>query len=221
MRLLLLSDLHGDSARTRSILSKAGELDLILVAGDLTEFGGARELDEILSVFGGLLPKLVAIPGNCDRRAARERLAELGISADGRLVERGGLLVAGVGGGSLRSGLTPYERREDELSAALETALAEAGRRAPLLVLSHQPPKGTGADERHGTAVGSSSLRALLDASAPLLWACGHIHESHCARRLGPSLVVNPGPANRGRYAILRIEEGKPGCFEASAELFS
>ena len=226
MRLLALADIHGDVERLRHVLASAGQVDLALVAGDFTEFGGAEELDAVLEAFGELRSKLVAVPGNCDRKAARERLAELGLSVDGLVLERGGVFTAGVGGGILRTGLTPYERRDEDLAAALQAAFAESGRMAaaglaaPLVALSHQPPKDSGADDRRGTAVGSPALRAVLDAVAPLLWVCGHIHESPCARRLGPSLVLNPGPVNKGRYAIVDIEEAADGAFRAAAQLF-
>ena len=88
----------------------------------------------------------------------------------------------------------------------------------PLVVLSHQPPKDSGADERRGVSVGSPALRKVLDAAAPALWICGHIHESPCARRVGDCLVVNPGPAKEGRYAIIRLDRDG-GTWTASAEL--
>jgi len=224
MRLLALSDVHGDVRHIADIVSSAGEVDLVLVAGDLTEFGGAAELDAVLAAFGELRLKFVAVPGNCDRKAARERLMDLSLSADGTLVERGGVLTAGVGGGALRTGLTPYERGEEELAAAMRSAIeARVGSTLaglPLVALSHQPPKDSGADERRGAAVGSAELRAILDSVRPLLWVCGHIHESPCARRIGASLVVNPGPAKDGKYALARLERDATGTWTAEAELF-
>jgi Icc-related predicted phosphoesterase len=166
----------------------------------------------------------VTVPGNCDRKTARERLAALGLSADGSLVERGGVMTAGVGGGALRTGLTPYERGEEELAAALRGAIGPRGSLPrdgmPLVALSHQPPRDSGADERRGSTVGSIALRRILDSVQPALWVCGHIHESPSVRRIGASLVVNPGPAKDGRYAKARLERDRSGAWTASAELF-
>lgn len=223
MRILALSDIHGHAERLERILGSAGEVDLVLVAGDLTDFGGAAELDLVLAAMDGQAGKIVAVPGNCDKRAARERLEELGLSADGRLVERPGALVAGVGGSLLRTGFTPYERYDEELAEALQTALDEAAllhSDAPVIVLSHQPPRGTGADERRGASTGSHELRAILELEEPLLWVCGHIHESPCAFRVGSCLVLNPGPAGEGAWAIVELEREGGGPWYAEAELF-
>src|SRR5512145_1236480 len=168
MRLLAVSDIHGRDSRLSEIAREAGEVDLVLIAGDLTDFGGALELDKVIAATGNLAGKILAVPGNCDKRSARERLEDLGLSADGKLVEMAGVLCAGVGGSLLRTGFTPYERHDEELSAALQSALDAAERHtsshnAPLVVLSHQPPWDTGADERHGAPTGSSELRAILE----------------------------------------------------------
>jgi len=219
MLILALSDIHGEVDALSDTLSRTPEVDLVLVAGDFTEFGGASELGEVLEAFGEARSRLVAVPGNCDRRTARERLAGLGLSADGRLVERSGVLVAGVGGGLLRTGLTPYERHDEELASGLRASLDEGASRAqdgsPLVVLSHQPPKDSGADMRRGVAVGSRALRAVLDSARPVLWVCGHIHESPCAQLVGGSLVVNPGAAKDGRYALVSLERDGAGAWSA------
>jgi Icc-related predicted phosphoesterase len=222
MVILALSDIHGETEALAGVLPALREADLVLVAGDITDFGDAEELEMALQQLGDVRERLVAVPGNCDRKAARERLDVLGLSADGRLVERSGVLVAGVGGGIMRTGLTPYERRDEDLAASLRSSLALAAARLrrgqPLVVLSHQPPKGSGADERRSMAVGSRALREILDVEGPPLWICGHIHESPCARRAGRCLVVNPGPAKEGRYALVRLDRSN-GSWIASAEL--
>jgi Icc-related predicted phosphoesterase len=220
MTLLVIADIHGDIEALSGMLPLIRSSDFILLAGDLTEFGGAQEVDEVISLLGS--ERLIAVPGNCDRRAARERLAALGVSADGRLVERPGILVAGVGGGLVRTGLTPYERREEELAANLKASLEKGAERAkgglPLVVLSHQPPKDSGADLRRGVSVGSRALRDILDSERPPLWVCGHIHESPCAARHGRCLLVNPGPAKDGRYALVRLEKNGGGSWGANLE---
>ena len=222
MLILAISDIHGRAERLPKIVLEVPDADLVLVSGDLTDFGGLDELEEVLAALGAKGSRLVVVPGNCDKRATRERLVKLGLSADGRLVERSGALIAGAGGSSLRTGLTPYERHEEAIADALRDAFEEARRDSggkPLLVLSHQPPQDSGADMRRGACVGSPTLRLILDRVQPPLWVCGHIHESPCASRIGACLVVNPGPAAEGRYALVNLERRGEGEWWAEAEL--
>ncbi|MDA8425136.1 MAG: metallophosphoesterase family protein [Treponema sp.] len=223
MRLLILSDLHGAVEALAELDQSMRSADLILIAGDLTDFGGSKELRALLDVLGPFRSKMAAVPGNCDRRGARELLEQEGLSADGRLLDTGGALVAGSGGGILHTGLTPYERRDEELGASLETALANrpggASKGRPLIVLSHTPPRDSGADNRHGSALGSRRYKDILEKERPPLWACGHIHESRSSARRGATLVVNPGAFKEGFFATVELRESSGELWHADAEL--
>ena len=63
MKLLALSDLHGDYSHIGSILNRAGQIDAVLIAGDLTDFGPDEKALKLLEMFK--VPVL-AVPGNCD-----------------------------------------------------------------------------------------------------------------------------------------------------------
>ncbi|MCK5342684.1 MAG: hypothetical protein KAR20_04730, partial [Candidatus Heimdallarchaeota archaeon] len=43
----------------------------------------------------------------------------------------------------------------------------------------------------------------------PALVLCGHMHEYQGKKRLGESLIVNPGAACDGKCAIIDFDEGK------------
>lgn len=226
MRVLVISDLHGSEEALRAVLPEAELCDLVLYAGDLTDFGGEREARRLLELLEPCLPRLAAVPGNCDRRGARAALEASGSSAEGRLLRKAGFAILGSGGAQRRSGLTPYERPDEELASDLyagaeELSLSAAGPgpAAPLLVLSHAPPRGSGADLRKGEGVGSPALAVALERLSPLLWACGHIHESPFAGQVGETLVANPGPLREGRYAIATLDRDPGGGWRASAEL--
>jgi Icc-related predicted phosphoesterase len=221
MLILAISDIHGAFDRLAAMSGPCREADLVLVAGDLTDFGGAAEAARAIEALKWAGGRIAAVPGNCDKQGARAAMEESGISADGRLLELGGALVAGSGGSPLRTGMTPYERRDrdiaDALLACLEGAIEPDGK--PLIVLTHAPPKDSGADERKGSRTGSLALKEALASIAPALWVCGHIHESPCARLSGRSLVVNPGPLHDGRYALIELERESGGAWRAAAEL--
>ncbi|MFA4935856.1 MAG: metallophosphoesterase, partial [Candidatus Methanoperedens sp.] len=63
MKLLALSDLHGDYSHVDSILEKAGDFDVVLLAGDITNFGPDNHALELLKMFK---QPILAVPGNCD-----------------------------------------------------------------------------------------------------------------------------------------------------------
>lgn len=210
MRLLLLADIHGKNERIRAIFPEIKLADMILVAGDLTDFGGAEEASKILSLLRVGHAAIAVVPGNCDRIAARRFFEDEGVSTDGRLIRHEGALVVGSGGGVVRTGLTPYERTEEEIDASLEIALnssADYIGTAPLIILTHTPPHNTEADIRRYTHTGSLALRALLDEVAPPLWVSGHIHESRCVSKEGTTVLVNPGPLHDGFFAIAEIRK--------------
>jgi uncharacterized protein len=232
MLILALADAHGSSLGLKELAPTIERADLVLLAGDLTDFGGAREARALLAEIEASNRAIAAVAGNCDKAGVRELLIAEGLSADGRLVEAGGARVIGAGGSPLRSGLTPYERRESELAEALFSAASDAAERGktgmPLVALSHVPPKGSGADQRKGQCVGSQALRDALDrielvlgsGLRPILWVCGHIHESPCASSLGSTLVLNPGSLRDGRYALVSLECDSRGIWKAEAQLY-
>ncbi len=223
MRAVLLSDIHGDAEGLRRLSGELEKAELVLVAGDFTDFGGAEQLALLLGLMRRGSAAIAAVPGNCDRASARRLLETEALSADGHLVRACGLLIAGSGGGTFRTGLTPYERHDDELEASLEAALnaaADDAAHAPLVILTHAPPHGTSADQRHGSHVGSRAYAAMLWEVQPLLWLCGHIHESRALSREGRTLLINPGSLREGYFALAEIKL-ENGTWTAQAELCS
>jgi len=213
MRILLLSDLHGDHGPLLRLLAERRDFELVLIAGDLTEFGGEREAREILAPLRASGLPLAAVSGNCDREGVRLWLEEAGLSAEGRCLTLDGLRIAGAGGGLHRHGLTPFEPTEDELEANLEGALGSCtGEGRPLLVLTHTPPNGTALDRRGNSHVGSHAFRSILASRVPLLWVSGHIHEARSLSVLGATTLVNPGSLREGFFATADLEvEGEGG----------
>jgi len=56
-----------------------------------------------------------------------------------------------------------------------------------------------------GQHVGSKRLNDLILEHSPALVQCGHIHEGAGVERIGRSVIFNPGPTMKGRYAIAEI----------------
>lgn len=192
MKVLFLVDLHGRRPRIPE------GVDLVLLGGDLTHFGEAARLQELL---GGVTQPVHAVAGNCDRPSVLAALGERDLEL--HPVSCQGVRIAGLGAG-LPFGNTPYERTEAEFEAAL-------ARLMPCdILVSHQPPYGTACDRaRRVGHVGSHAVRSFIQRTRPRLVLCGHIHESVGDDMLGSTRVINPGPSAQNHGVLLRLERGE------------
>ena len=207
-----------------AVANKYPDIDQILIAGDITNFGDADVARSVVSALMGNRKSraLSVVAGNCDPLSVRRYLGAANLTIEGRKLEMPFGTLVGAGGGLKRAGLTSFERTENELKEALENWLALAGRegRRPLIVLTHNPPYGTNADRLGGKHVGSMEYARMILEYMPDVWVCGHIHESRCVSLEDGTLVVNPGPCSCGCHAILEIKEGPDGKALVRAELF-
>jgi Icc-related predicted phosphoesterase len=80
----------------------------------------------------------------------------------------------------------------------------------------HYPPKGifdiikdTKDNPMNGKSAGIGFFREAIQKYKPNLVLCGHMHEYCGAKKIGKTLVINPGDAEKGRYAIVEIDGGK------------
>lgn len=206
MNLLCITDLHGSQTALEAILAEAGPVDVILLGGDLTNFGTPNVAEEIVAAARSANPRVLAVAGNCDSPAIDERLAQLGVSLFGRGVIEGDAGFYGVSAMPPWMG-TMYELSEEQIAAALEAGRRDVQGTPRAVVVSHPPPRDTKVDKtRGGDHVGSTSLREFVERTAPDLLVCGHIHEARGLDRIGPTTVVNCGPGFRGDYAVAHLE---------------
>ena len=77
------------------------------------------------------------------------------------------------------------------------------------IAVFHYPPEGIFDIIRekrnpfHGKSAGVTIFRKAVLKYKPRLVLCGHMHEYQGAKKLGKSLIVNPGDAEKGKYAII------------------
>ena len=75
MRIIAISDLHGNEKALKRVLSVGKKVDLILLAGDLTILG--RQMHELLNKFNSLKKPVLIITGNHEDEKQMKHLCNL------------------------------------------------------------------------------------------------------------------------------------------------
>jgi len=157
VKIVALSDLHGQTAALPRIGSELSSADLVALSGDITNFGDAQDMAAAISAVRAYNAKLLAVAGNCDRPESETALEQAGIALNGRAIALGGYSFIGLGGSLPCPGRTPNEATDDALAERLESAAAQRDPSLPCILVCHQPPFETDADcARSGGHVGSS-----------------------------------------------------------------
>jgi uncharacterized protein len=208
MKLLCLSDIHGEAAGLGAVLPEAAGAGAVVLAGDLTHLGGYRDAEAVLAPLAGLGLPLLAVAGNMDYEGVRRYLGEKGIDIHGRGVVLDGVGFMGLGGGTPSPFNSPWELTDAEARPLLETGRAQIANADFKVLVSHAPPRGTKIDRSFtGMHVGSQAVMDFIAGGAVDLCLCGHIHEAAGEERIGKTLCVNLGPFKNGSYALITIED--------------
>lgn len=234
MRILILSDIHGEDKYLDSIDEEFKKADCVLFAGDFAKLGDSASGTQMLNRLVKKSESVYAVIGNCDEESFIEELEAQDISVQKALVFNEGLVFTGCGGGLKFTGVTPNERTEEDLLSdfaivdeddyAFDESEEDNSEKDKtwenMIVVSHMPPKDTKLDViASGTHVGSETVRNFILEHSPLLAVSGHIHESYAVDTLGKTLIVNPGSFAEGLYAVAEIEKTKDGFSVKSCEL--
>ena len=211
MKLLAISDLHGNLDVLDKMADVFKEADAVLFAGDFARFGGSSTGLPALEKLCSMHDSIYAVIGNCDEPAFLDELDKRDISVEKTLTSLDGLSIAGSGGGSKFTGTTPFERTDEELLSDFDMVTGQGeGEWGNLIAIMHNPPKDTACDTiSGGVHVGSPLLRKFIEDYKPLAVITGHIHESVGTDKIGNTVVVNPGALLEGNYAWLTV--GKSG----------
>lgn len=194
VRILHITDVHGSRKGLEIINSFAPKVDLIVVAGDVAMdpaffrrfYSEACELGRVLYVLGNNEHPSFEAPSGC-------------IKLDGRKLEVMGLTFGGLGGSPITPFNTPNEYRDEDAGPILES-LGYVD-----VLVSHTPPYGTGADLSAVGYIGSKAVREYMERYRPRAILSGHVHEASFAGPVEGVIVVNPGMARLGKYALLEI----------------
>ncbi len=179
VRFLAVADIHSRSAALQKIREAVHRHtpDATIVAGDLTNYGDAAEIQRVLD---GIPGRVLAIPGNLDvRRSFDEAIAKCHAeSLVGRRIEVGGVTIAG-----------PFV----ELTAC------------DVLVV-HEPPRDILDDVGGGRHIGFQEHLDALRRLQPRVLLCGHCHESPGVMIQGGTTVVNCTLGSGGHGALVEVD---------------
>jgi Icc-related predicted phosphoesterase len=211
MRLLCLSDIHGEAAGLRAILPDAARgADVVVLAGDLTHLGGYAEAEALLAPLFDIGIPLLAVAGNMEHEGVRRYIGEKKVDIHGRGVVMNGVGFMGLGAGTPSPFNSPWELSDHEARPLLAAGFAAVAGAPYKVLVSHSPPRGTRLDRTVlGQHVGSQAVRDFLDGGPVDLCICGHIHEAAGEDWIGRTLCVNLGPFRNGKYAVLDIQDGQ------------
>lgn len=210
MRILLIADLHGRYKKVSKIKEEIERADVVVIAGDITNFGGKDEARNILREFMEHNPVVLAVQGNCDTREVNEALKEFKIWLHGRSIVYNGVGFFGVGGSNSTPFSTPQEYPEEKLVEVAErgyNSLFEEERR---IFITHPPVYGILDKTSSGHRTGSKALRDFVRQNDIEFVVSAHIHEAKGIEEWQGKVFVNPGPFHMG-YAIVELDrEVKP-----------
>ncbi len=201
MKLLAISDLHGDYSHVEAIRNKAGDFDAVVISGDITNFGPDEHAYKLLEMFN---EPVMTVPGNCDNISLLKILGEKSISLHNSSHTIGKLTFVGLGGSNPTPFNTPFELSEKKIGELIGTLLSKLNTNNKIILISHAPPMNT-TDRLSGGNVGSEALERFLGRFDLVM--CGHIHEARGEVMVKGTLVVNSGQGSKGQAAIITIED--------------
>ncbi len=206
MNAIFITDIHG---RFGALL-KLPPAELLLVGGDITNFGTPEDLHEFAETATSRFPRVLAVAGNCDPAAAPDVLAVCGIGLPLEGRAEGGVRFFGISGAPFNHGSTPFEWPDGAAHAWMPRPSADG---LPSVLLSHAPPRRVLTGRLlNGFDAGSRTVEAAVCRLRPVLVLSGHIHEARGTDALAypGTQAVNPGPLRAGFYAALSFRPGLP-----------
>ncbi len=195
MKILALSDAHGDKALMKKMadLGAKEKVDLVLLAGDLV--GPNREVDGLVGPFKAKGLEVGILPGN------HEGLAEIGFMVDkygaknmhGYVWRKGDVGIFGCGYGDI--GI--HQLSEEDFFNTLKQAHEALGKVKTKIMVTHVQPSESILG-LHQPGWGSTGVRKAVEEFQPNLHICGHVHETEGIEdKIGKTRIINVGKKGR------------------------
>lgn len=190
MKILALSDVHGDKHLIKEMAEKAAKnkVDLVLLAGDFIAPDGSME--GLVGPFKAKGIEVGVIPGNHEGMADVNFLVEKygAKNMHGYVMKKGDVGIFGCG----YSNIGIHQLSEEDVFMTLKRAHDSLKDVKKKIMVTHTHPE----DSLIGLGVfpGSDGIRKALEELKPNLHLCGHVHESDGIEEvIGKTKVVNVG----------------------------
>jgi len=216
MRIVVVSDIHGDIENMLMYLDKIKELkfDVAVCPGDFTDINTPRGFGQeevarlIVEELKTLKKPVIAVPGNVDTKDIIEILKKEGVSVHGSGMIVNGFGFYGYGGAKTPFG-TNIEPSEEEMGLGLNNAWKDIKNTKYKIQITHAPPSGTRLDTiQSGVHVGSDVIKNFIETHQPILAVSAHIHEARGIDRLKDTFLINAGRFSEGYFGLINIENG-------------
>jgi Icc-related predicted phosphoesterase len=146
MKIVSFGDVHMATRNLDRMSEVMHDTNLVIVSGDLTNFGGADDAYKVIDEVRRRCPRMLALPGNLDQREVIQFLEVEGVALHGKGIVIDGVGIFGCGGSNITPFRTPTELTEDEIYEVLMRGYAEVRNCRPLLMICHTPPFETKCD---------------------------------------------------------------------------
>lgn len=211
MKIVSITDVHGEIFFTEQMEMSMRKSDLILLSGDITHFGNKNDARKVIESIKIYNRPILAVPGNCDKKNVARYLEEESINIHGRITDIDGIVITGIGFSEETSwNKYPSQFSKKYFQIIAEKIAVELPQDTDFILLSHAPPYNTKCDviiDSDGQEIhaGNMIIRYFIEKTQPMACFCGHIHESIGTDIIGRTLIVNPGPAGNGNFAFLDL----------------
>jgi uncharacterized protein len=194
VKLLCVSDRVESMLHGPSLNAYASGVDAVVSCGDLP----FDYLEYIVTFLG--VPVYYVL-GNHDPDPESKEYPGGCTPLDGRIVDAGGVILAGLSGSRFYSGgPNQYTDRQMKLKTFALSARIRGrkllGRAKPTIFVTHASPRGYGDAEDHAH-VGFESFVGMVDKFQPSVWLHGHVHlygheqEKRRVTKRGETRIVN------------------------------
>jgi Icc-related predicted phosphoesterase len=220
LNILAISDVHAKENQGFYDYLKNNNVDLVIVSGDITNFGPPEFAEEFLNKISEFGAKTVAIPGNCDTKEVFKKINKSNaICAHNDIIEYENLAIYGFGGSNPTPFNTPFEFDDDILydhlkklftsqkAFEIEEKEEKEFTEKINILLTHAPPYDSKTDTiEDGTHVGSKAVKKIIEEYRPNINLCGHVHESVAIDMIGKTVIINPGMLENGFGCLIQVD---------------
>ena len=204
MKIIAFGDIHEKLANLDAISGEIEGADLLIITGDLTQFGGIKVAKPVIEKLRSINNNILIQAGNLDHPQVEDYLVDLGISFHGKGHTFDDIGIFGCGGGNPSPFNTPNEFTEDEIAGILQRGYENIKDCPIKIMVPHAPPFNTKVDIiNSGAHVGSKAVRTFIEKYGPDLCLCGHIHEAAGEDEIGNTQIINGGPFFEGGFIVV------------------